>query len=157
MAQSAARMVSAVVTTAPATAPSASPSATSAAPKLTGDGGDVERVDAVLDPVGPPLAKKAGDAAESRIVGRLDGCDRREESARRSLRAEAAQPPAWTRGSAPSHSTIRRRRAAARWSSRARKLIGRNRAASAAATAGCTSALTSPPKRATSRTRLELR
>ena len=38
-----------------------------------------------------------------------------------------------------------------------RKVIGRNRRASAVATAGCTSAITSPPKRATSRTRLELR
>ena len=156
MAQSAARIVSAVVTTAPETAPSASPSATSAAPKLTAIGCDIERVDTVLDAIGPALAKKLGDPAESWIVARLGTGTAQENRLGDALLpqplsrllhprvASLAQHDPAPMGRGPLEQSLQ-------------KAHGRNRADSAAATEGCTSALTSPPKRATSRTRLELR
>ncbi len=124
--------------------------------EVDGDGSDIQRVDTVRDAIGPALAKKLGDPAESWIVARL-GTGAPEKYGL----GDAVLPQPLSRllhprvGSLAQHDPAPMGRGPLEQS--LQKAHGRNRADSAAATAGCTSALTSPPKRATSRTRLELR
>ena len=138
-------------------AASASPSATSAAPKLTGTAATSSAWTPSTIRSGRRSRRELGDPAEAASLAAA-GCRRRRAgSARRSRPAGAARRPPAPAGRRPrrGRSASGARPPAA--SSASRKLIGRYRRASASATAGCTSALTSPPNRATSRTRLELR
>ena len=124
--------------------------------EVDGHRGQVERVHAVHDPVGPAVAQELGDAGQARIVGRSDAVaaehdgfgDRLSADPLGGLAHPGVVPLAQHDALAALGRALQQRVAEAhrayRW-------------ASAFATAGETSALTSPPKRATSRTRLELR
>ena len=114
-------------------------------------------MDAVHHPVRTAVAQKLGDPGEA--VGRRWAGRRRRRagSARRCPRGEAARPRPGPAGRRPRTARSVSRRAAARSSSAVADAHRRYRPASASATIGWTSPLTSPPNRATSRTRLELR
>ena len=120
------------------------------------DGGDVERVDAVHDAVRPAVAQELGDARKPRVGRRPDAAAAEQNRlgdpvapkplggrAHPRVVALAEDDPLPARGR-PLEQCLAE---AHRW----------YRSASALATAGWTSPLTSPPNRATSRTRLELR
>ena len=113
-------------------------------------------MDAVHDAVGPAVAQKLGDPRQAGIVDRPDAAAAQQDGLGHPLvlqpRGGRAHPRVVALAEhdplAARPRTLEQRPAEAhRW----------YRSASASATEGCTSVLTSPPNRATSRTRLELR
>ena len=156
MAQRADRITSRVGATAPETAPSAEAARLVAAQALGLAQGhqrraeigrhrpDVERVDPVEDAVGAPVSEILGHPAEARVLGGVDGA-----VAQHDRLGDSFLPEALGRGPHPGVVPLAEHDARLASGGPAQELGPEahrwNRRASALATTGCTSALTSPP------------
>src|SRR5690606_25005641 len=121
-------------------------------PEIRGIGGHVERVHAVPDLVGPALAEVGGDPAQPAIPGRRDAAAAEQDRLRDpvALQPLRRRPDAAILALAEHDARTALRGALEQVVPEAHRP---NFPARAAATEGCTSPPTSPPKRATSRTR----
>src|SRR4051795_2451612 len=119
-------------------------------------GRDIQGVHAVADSIRPPLPEKLSNFSEPRILGRVQSVssqhDRLDHFPGPKLFDCALHPGVLAltedHPGLPAGSSV---------DQLASEAHERNRRANALATAGCTRGFTSPPNRATSRTRLELR
>ena len=118
-------------------------------------GREVEGVNPIPDPLRPPLAKDRGYQAQARIVARHDATLPDDRDDRRAVRRERG-PGRFQRTVALAHHDDPRRAPPCPGLDFRIAAHRPNRLASASATGGRTSALTSPPNRATSRTKLAL-
>ena len=109
-----------------------------------------------MDPVGAALAQELGDLVETRVLAGVDALATDHDRLGQPFRPQplGRLPDAGVLSLAEHDARLPPGGSVQNGAPKAHRA---NRRASAAATSGCTRALTSPPKRATSRTRLELR